>query len=146
VQKTLLALLCALLATAATARDTTHYLPIDTVLSALAASGKVDNKVNFFFGNQRHPEIQADFGRFVTNRKTNSFGKSDERACEWAMQSALIELYQRAIKEGGNAVVGVESFYKRQPYASVEDYECHAGAIIAGVALRGQVVRLEDAK
>ena len=145
-QRTLIALLCTVLASAACARDTTHHLPIDTAMAAAKAAGKIDDKVRFYFGDQKHPKPKADLGSFTTNRKTSSFGKSDERACEWAMQSAIIELYNRAIKEGGDAVVGIESYYKKQPYVSAKDYECHAGAIVAGVALKGQVVRLQQAR
>ena len=58
------------------------------------------------------------------------------------MLSALISLQDRIKAEGGNAVVNIESFYDRQPMASNTEYECHAGAIMAGVALRGDVVTL----
>lgn len=46
--------------------------------------------------------------------------------------------------EGGNAVVEVESYYKKQPFSSETQYECHVGAVIAGTALRGKVVKLAN--
>lgn len=125
------------------ARDTAHFLPIENALKAAQASGKIDGGVKFFFADQNHPAVATDFGTFSTNKKTNAFGKSDATACDWAMQSALIELFNRAVKEGADAIVEIESFYKKQAYRDSEKYECHAGAMVAGVALRGKVVKLK---
>lgn len=130
-----------LLALPAAARDTTLHLPIKPALDAALASGKLDSGVKFYFADQTHPAAKQQLGTFVTNRKTNAFGKSDEEACNWAMQSALIELQTRALKEGGNAVVKVESFYKKNAYRNETLFECHAGAVVAGVALRGSVIK-----
>ena len=134
---------CLLISPFSQARDTTHFLPIVKALNAAQASGKIDGGVKFYFADQAHPAIAEDFGTFTTNKKTNAFGKSDATACDWAMQSALIELFNRAIKEGADAVIGVESYYKKNVYRDQETYECHAGAMVAGVALRGKVVKLK---
>jgi hypothetical protein len=48
----------------------------------------------------------------------------------------------RARTEGGNAVINIVSYYKKNVFSSATEYECHAGAIIAGVALKGTVVKL----
>jgi hypothetical protein len=45
---------------------------------------------------------------------------------------------------GANAVVNVESFYRKHAVPSKTEYECHKGFLIAGVALRGDVVQLAD--
>ena len=39
------------------------------------------------------------------------------------------------------SVVGLERFYKKVPFSSETEFECHAGALVAGVALRGQPVK-----
>jgi hypothetical protein len=39
--------------------------------------------------------------------------------------------------------VNIVSYYRKQVFASDTLYECHAGAIIAGVALKGTVVKLK---
>ena len=57
------------------------------------------------------------------------------------MLSALIELRERARKEGGDAIVNIVSFYRKQEFDSDTLYECHAGAFVAGVALKGTVVK-----
>ena len=103
---------------------------------------RLGDDVAFRFGDGKVPAGAQQLGEFVTNKKTNSVGKPDEEACRWAMLSALLELRERAAKEGGNAVVNIVSYYKKETYSSPTDYECHAGGIIAGVALKGVVVKL----
>ena len=133
-----------MLAGAAEARDTKHLLSIESAMSTADAREKLDPSIRFVFADSPHTRVVKRHGNFVTNKKTNAFGKSDQRACEWVMLSALISLQERVKTEGGNAVINIESFYKQQPMASRTEYECHAGAIMAGVALRGDVVTLAD--
>jgi uncharacterized protein YbjQ (UPF0145 family) len=79
----------------------------------------------------------------VTNKKTNAFNKSDEAACEWVLQSALISLHEAAKNAGANAVTNIVSFYKRNERKDPTTYECHAGAIMAGVALKGDLAKVQ---
>ena len=126
----------------AQARNTRYTLKIQDVMSSSDYQQRVGNAVAFYFANQPPPAVAQNFGEFVTNKKTNAFGKSDEAACQWAMLSALIQLRDRALQEGGNAVINVVSYYDRDEIPDKGDYECHAGAVIAGVALKGTVVKL----
>lgn len=114
------------------------------VLNGPNAQAKLVGGVKFFFGEQAHPEPEQVYGEFRTNKKTSSFGKSDEEACPWAMLSALISLHDRALREGGNAVINIKSNYKNVQFVSDTEYECGAGAFVAGVALIGTVVRLPE--
>jgi uncharacterized protein YbjQ (UPF0145 family) len=125
----------------ASARDTRYELKIADVQADPRYKENVPAGVKFYFAGQQAPAGQH-LGEFVSNRKTNSFGKQDEEACTWAMISALKELGERASSEGGNAVVDIISFYKKKPFSSETLYECHAGAIVAGVALKGTVVKI----
>ena len=84
------------------------------------------------------------YGKFVSNKKTNAFGKSDEAACEWVLLSAMLSLQDRVKAEGGNAVININSYYKKNTVSSETEYECHAGAIMAGVALQGEVVKIVE--
>jgi uncharacterized protein YbjQ (UPF0145 family) len=56
----------------------------------------------------------------------------------------MISLQDRAIAEGGNAVVNIRSFYKKRDFTSATEFECGAGAMVAGVALVGDVVKLAE--
>jgi uncharacterized protein YbjQ (UPF0145 family) len=52
-------------------------------------------------------------------------------------------LQDRARKEGGNAVVNIKSNYRNELTESPTEFTCGAGAVIAGVALVGDVVTLK---
>jgi uncharacterized protein YbjQ (UPF0145 family) len=130
------------LAQPAVARDTVLHLSIQDVLNSGDYAEHVGKDVNFVFGTGAAPAGAKLMGTFVANRKTNSFNKTDERACAWAMVAALEALHARALKEGGNAVVNVISYYKKVSFVSATEYECHAGGIVAGVALQGTVAQI----
>jgi uncharacterized protein YbjQ (UPF0145 family) len=53
-----------------------------------------------------------------------------------------MQLQERARREGGNAVINIVSNYKDIPFSSETQYECGAGNVVGGVALRGEVVQL----
>ncbi len=129
-------------ASAAQARDTDYKLKIDDVLRNPDFKAKLGDDVALYFGDRKTPPVTQKFGDFVANKKTNSFGKPDEEACRWAMLSALMELRERAHKMGANAVINIVSYYKQVTFSSATDFDCHAGGIIAGVALKGTVVNL----
>ena len=124
------------------ARDTKHLMPIAAAMQVSDAEQKLDGSVKFFFGSQKHPKVLTTLGSDVSNRKTNAFGKSDEAACNWAFLSALIALEKRAQDLGANAVINIVSYYKKNAMSSTTDFECHAGAVMAGVALKGDFVKI----
>ena len=125
------------------ARDDKLLLPIADVLNGPDAQKKLDSSIKFFFGNQPHPKIITNFQSDVTNLKTNAFNKTDQRACEWVFLSALLALEKRAKQLGANAVVNIISYYRKVPMSSDTQYECHAGTLMAGVALKGDFVKIE---
>ena len=126
------------------ARDTKLLLPIAVALAVKDAQDKLDGSIKFYFGNQETPKILTKLGSDMSNRKTNAFGKSDEKACNWAFLSAMVALEKRAQQLGANAVVNIVSYYDRIVMSSATEFECHAGAIIAGVVLKGDFVKLAE--
>lgn len=124
------------------ARDDALFLSIDSAMQSSDFKSKLNSGVKFYFGGQAYPSPKSVKQEVVANRKTNAFGKSDQRACDWVLLSALIALQERALAEGGNAVVDITSYYKKNEYSSETKYECHAGSIMAGVALKGRIVTL----
>lgn len=138
----MLAAVCAALATShAFARDTVDNYDVSDALKS--EPGKVGDDVPLFFAGQDHPRVVKSYGTFDTSKKTNSFGKSDLKACQHVFLSAVIELQERARKEGGNAVINIKSNYENHIRESATEFTCGAGAIIAGVALTGEVVTLK---
>lgn len=126
----------------AQARDTKHLYPVVDAMNTAAAKEKLNGGVKFYFGDQTHPKVERSYGEDFTNKKTNAFNKTDKQACEWVFLSAMLQLQERALQLGADAVVNVESYYKKIPFKSETEYECHAGALIAGVALKGKFVKL----
>ncbi len=125
------------------ARDTTHYLPFDQVVAEATASGKLDGSVKFYLAGKTPKGAQVIRRDVTTSKKTNAFNKTDEGACSWAMQSALIGMQQAAKAAGANAVVDIASNYKHVEYEDSQKYECHAGAIMAGVAIKGNLAKVK---
>ncbi len=130
-----------LFSSTAFARDQIKSFSIADVLNNPEYSERLEG-VRFYFGNQGHPAIVHNYGEFTSNRKTNAFNKSDKGACEWAFLSALLSLRQRALNEGGNAVVNIRGYYKKKKFSSQSEFQCGAGNIMAGVTLKGMVVKL----
>ena len=123
------------------ARDDRLMFPINDALATPAAQEKLQG-IDFYFGNQKHPKILEDFGEFSTNKKTNAINKSDLQACEWVFLSALLSLQERARRHGANAVINIKSNYRNNEVVSDTEYQCGAGALFAGVALKGRIVKL----
>jgi uncharacterized protein YbjQ (UPF0145 family) len=108
------------------------------------AQDKLDGSIKFYFGDQPTRQVLTNLGSDVSNRKTNAFGKSDEKARNCALLSAMVALQTRAQQLGANAVINIVSYYNKRVMSSVTEFECHAGAIIAGVALKGDFVKIAD--
>jgi uncharacterized protein YbjQ (UPF0145 family) len=107
------------------------------------AKSKLTGGVQFFFEDQKTPGVARTIGEWVANKKTNATNKTDEEACNWAFLSAMISLQQRALREGGDAVINIHSFYKKIAKKGTQQFECGAGAFVAGVTLKGTVVKLK---
>ena len=125
------------------ARDTLHTFDVSEVLKRGVDQGILLSTVKLYFAGQVHPPVTKAFGEYRTNKKTNAFNKTDQEACEWVLFSALKQLQERAVDLGGDAVIDIKSNYKNREFASATQYQCGAGNVIAGVALKGTVVKLE---
>jgi uncharacterized protein YbjQ (UPF0145 family) len=137
------ALLIAVAALPAQARDTKLMLPIAAAMADNEAQSRLGDSVKFYFGDQPTPKVVERLVTDQTSQKTNSVGKTPERACNWAFLSAMLQLQKRAQSVGANAVINIVSNYKNQPVSSATEYECHDGAIMSGVALKGEFVKIE---
>jgi len=135
----------ALLAVASTAqaRDTRVEQSLhELVNSAEARNVGIDGSVKFYLAGEKVSVLQR-LGEDVTNKKTNAANKSDADACRWVALSALRALQDGAKSRGANAVVDIVSYYKKNEFKSTTNYECYAGAILAGVALKGTYAKVK---
>ena len=125
------------------AADTRLELPLrELINSPQARAAGIDGSVRFYLAGQKVNVLQR-MGEDVTNKKTNAANKSDEEACRWVALSALKALQDGAKSRGANAVVDIVSYYKKNEFKSTTDYECYAGAILAGVALKGTYAKVK---
>ena len=137
----------AIAASPALARDDRLMFPVtDGMERGKTTKDRIDPDIRVYFGKQKPPAVERKLGEFTANRKTNATNKTDKEACEISFVSAVVSLQQRARREGGNAVLNVHSVYKNEHRESNSEYLCGAGTFVAGVALRGTVVKLKEIK
>jgi len=130
------------LASTAQARETRVEQSLhELVNSAEARNVGIDGSVKFYLAGEKVSVLQR-LGEDVTNKKTNAANKSDAEACRWVALSALRALQDGAKSRGANAVVDIVSYYKKNEFKSTTNYECYAGAILAGVALKGTYAKV----
>jgi len=139
-------LIAALLALAVvptvSARDAAVYFDFNQAVEQATQAGVLDGTVRFYLAGATVPGTINRQNETITNQKTNSFRKSDAVACDHVLRSALLRLQQAAKNAGANAVVDIVSFYKRNEYRDAQNYECHAGGVLAGVALKGTIANI----
>jgi len=141
-KSTLICLLLTLFITSPSqARNEVKDFPIADALQTGKERGVVDPDIKLYFAGQGAPKATRNFGEYKTNKKTNAFNKNDKTACEWAFLSAIKSLQSRALKLGAHAVVNIKSNYKSKTTSSATTYQCGAGNVLAGVALKGDVIK-----
>lgn len=132
------------LSTSVSARNDVQKHSIKAALAQPAAVEKLGSRIQFYFGDQAPSKVAKELGTFRTNLKTNAFNKSDEEACQWVFLSTMISLKERAIAQGGNAVINIKSNYRNNLESSDDKFTCGAGTFVAGVALVGTVVTIAE--
>jgi hypothetical protein len=137
----LASLIVAGVSSSAYARDDRLKFPIQPLLESAKAKDAL-LAVPLHFAEASPTKFESKYGSVSTNKKTNAFMKSDQEACEWAMLSALKALQERAVREGMTDVINITSNYKNQPFSSTTEFECGAGSVMAGVALKGTLVKI----
>lgn len=137
------AIFCVTSISPATAGDIFN-LPLDQALSRSVTNDRLDRTVRFYFGAMAHPDVLARFGEYGVNEKTDAVGRSDLNECAWVFQSALLSLQKRAHELGANAVINIRSYYKKDDIPIDRDIPCHTGFLMAGIALKGEMVRVGE--
>ncbi len=135
---------CLLLAPAAYAKDKIDDYWINEVMTSKNALTALGDDILYFFGDEPHGKVIRTLGEIKTSKKTRALGKSDEEACHWVFLSAMKELKAHALQRGGNAVINIRSNYKNKQTTSTETFKCAAGTLMAGVALIGTIIEMEQ--
>lgn len=126
--------------TAVQAADAMHDFNFKEAVDRAVADGTLDGSVKFYLAGTKSGGKVIEKG-LVTNKKTNGFAKSAETSCDHVLRSALIQFQNTAKANGANAVTNLVSFYKSNETRSTTTYKCAKGTAIAGVALKGDIVK-----
>jgi uncharacterized protein YbjQ (UPF0145 family) len=118
--------------------------PIDFALAQPEFASMTEG-VRFYFASQPHPDIVERFQQNATTSQRSSVGgrKSTQESCSRAFLNALISLRNHALLQGGNAVVNIRSNWQHVEFSSETEFQCVRGNMMAGVALKGDIVRIE---
>ena len=125
------------------AADKIVHLPIQAAIDGATKDGKLDGTVKFYLAGN-HPAGKATVvnDNVTLSRKTNAFAKSDEETCNRVMQSVLIALQDDAKQAGANAVTDIVSNYNDVVYSDPNNYECHKGFLMSGVAVKAKFAKV----
>lgn len=125
-----------------------HNVPLPYSIAEALSIPEYKQKLQgfrFYFGNQPHPAVAMSHGVLTTAQRANATGdRSREAVCARAFASALLRLRSEALARGGDAVIDIKSNWKNNEVSSKAHYRCATGALMAGVALKGTVVKLRN--
>ncbi len=130
-------------AASASAADVKKKFTLESARASSDVQDVLNGNIVMYWGAQAHPKVEKEIGVYKTSKRTNGFMKAEEEACSRALASALIVFQERARKEGGNAVIGLQSNIKNQVETSETEYSCLVGSLMVNVALKGKVVKLK---
>lgn len=120
---------------AALAADKLGRYAIAPALAMKGTRDSLDPDVRLSFGSNPGGRV---IGTYNSNKRARG---TDTEACNTAFLSAVIALQQKALREGGNAVVNIHSYYKNKKFSSSKEFECANGRAMSAVTLRGTVVK-----
>lgn len=133
-----------LLSTPVLAKDNWHQLSVEDAKNSALGQEKLRPEIKIYMKGQKHSKVKKMIGEYSTNKRTNGFGKSAQQACDRAFISALMALQDRAVKEGGNAVIDIYTITKDKTFESAKEYSCIKGGFVTNVALKGTVATLAE--
>jgi uncharacterized protein YbjQ (UPF0145 family) len=132
-----------LLSNSVWAKDELLKFEIEPLLQSSKAKDVLYD-VPLYFADQVYAKTDRKMTGMTTSQKTNAFNKSAQEACEWAFLSAIKVFQLKAQNEGMDAVVNITSNYKHREFSSRTEFECGSGNIIAGVALKADLVKFSN--
>ena len=139
----MLSLFClGIAATPVLAKDNWHQLSVKDAKNSPLGKDKLRPEIKLYMKGQKHSKVKKTFGEYKANKRTNGFGKSAQQACDRAFVSALMALQDRAVREGGNAVIDIYTITKDKTFESAEEYSCIKGGFVTNVALMGTVATI----
>lgn len=138
----LAAFMTALLTAAPAFADEVELYDLAPVLESEEVGASLEG-VQFFWGKSPFPAVEREVKADVkTSVRTRKLGRSSESACQWVLQSALLQLRQAAQRQGADAVVNIRSNWNNVESSSEAQFQCASGFLMSGVALKADLVKL----
>ncbi|SDZ74663.1 hypothetical protein SAMN05660420_00091 [Desulfuromusa kysingii] len=125
------------------AADNWYKFSAQEAMDSSLGNDKLRPEIRLYMKGQKHPGIVKKMGEYKANKRTNGFGKSAQQVCERAFISALMALQDRAVREGGNAVIDIYTITKNIEFESATEYSCIKGGVVGNVALMGTVAKIK---
>ena len=125
------------------AADVKMKFTLEDAMMYSQVSQVMEGAIAMHWGEKPGLKVEEKLGTFKTSKRTNAFMKEESEACAHALASALIELHERAVNEGGNAVINIVSNIKNHEESSETEYSCLVGSVMVNVALKGTVATIK---
>jgi uncharacterized protein YbjQ (UPF0145 family) len=125
----------------AAARNDVFHLPFAGIIDRPDVVAHL-GATKFIFGSAPATGYQA-VGDHVAQQRGHFHGRGEGDTCQATFLNALYELKEQADEVGGNAVIGVTSFFKNVTFSSTTEYECHVGSDGVFVWLRGTLAKTQ---
>lgn len=120
-------------------KNEAQFYSIQDALNSVQAKEVLDPSIKLYFGKPAPGKVVKAGAK--TSQKTNALNKTDAEACNWVFLSAVKRMQDGAKREGAKKVGNIVSNYNNKEYKSTTQFECHAGRSVAGVALKGDIVK-----
>jgi uncharacterized protein YbjQ (UPF0145 family) len=125
----------------AVARNDIRHIPIADMMSWRGAVARLGT-TKFVFGDSPAAGYQV-LGDYVASERGHFHGRPEIEACEANFIDALVDLKEHTERAGGNAVIGVTSFYRNVTFSSATEFECHIGSDGVFVWMRGTLAKTQ---
>lgn len=136
----MLGALAAVVITQAGCATQVKSLPLQAaVQQPVAGSG-----VALYFGSQAHPEVQHQLGEASYSVRVARAQGGADASCDKALAQALSKLRGAAQEKNANAVINIQTRFHTTETSSATDFTCGESPSAAAVAVRGDLVVLQN--
>lgn len=136
----MLGALAAVVITQAGCATQVKSLPLQSAVQQPAAG----SGVALYFGSQAHPEVQHQLGEASVSARVARAQDGADASCGNALAQALSKLRAAAQEKNANAVINVQTRFHSTETRSATDFTCGVSPSAAAVAVRGDLVVLQN--
>lgn len=121
-------------------KSSLKYMDIKEAIGSEMYKKTITSKLAYFFGDEKHPELERTLTEASSSRKINVTAKFGNNSCIAAFLETLAALQKTAEGYKADAIVNIQSSYEGNTLSSSNNYLCDPGFFVAGVGLKADVV------